>query len=85
MSENNCVFIYVCLCMCVTLYLQGSVFAERGHTLHETTHFFCYRFSDLREHAKDKVFRNSEDLKENKNQQVNGGLASQKLRDVRPV
>lgn len=59
--------------MCVTLYLQGSILTERGHTLHETTHFLCYRSNDLREHARHKVFRNSKDLKGNKNQQVNVG------------
>lgn len=68
----------VCVCLCVTLYLQGSIFAERGHTLHETTHLVCHRFNDLREHVRDEVFRNSEDLKGNRNQQVNVGLGIKK-------
>lgn len=55
----------LCVCLCVALYLQGSIFAKRGHTLHETTHFICYRFDDLGQHAGDKVFGNSEDLKGN--------------------
>lgn len=64
--------------MCATLHLQGSISAESGHTLHETTHLFCYRFNYFREHTTDEVFRNGEDLKGDKNQQVNGGLGINK-------
>lgn len=68
--------------MCVTLHLQGSIFAERGHALHETTHLVRYRFNDFRERSRDEVFRNSEDLKGNKNQQVDGYKSTERCRTI---
>lgn len=81
--KNRCVCSLVCVFAHLCTYLQGSIFTERGHTLHETTHFVCYRFDDLRQHARDKVLRNREDLKGNKNQQVNVGLAIKKKKKAK--
>lgn len=62
------------LCVCVTVYLQGSIFAEGGHTLHKTTHLVRNRFNDFRQNPRDQVLRDCEDLRGDKNQLLNARL-----------
>lgn len=48
--------------MCVSDYLQGSIFAEGGHALHKTTHLLRNRLDNLRQNPGYQVLRHREDL-----------------------